>query len=58
MKVSQTEIEKHRAFWADVAKKNNWYTEPFYIQVWIDENGDISDSASHIGLTEDLVIKE
>lgn len=58
MKVSQTEIEKHRAFWADVAKKNNWYTEPFYVQVWIDENGDINDSVSHVGLTEDLVIKE
>jgi len=58
MKVSQTEIEKHRTFWADVAKKNNWYTEPFYVQVWVDEDGDVSDSVSHIGLTEDLVIKE
>lgn len=58
MKVLQTEIEKHRAFWADVAKKNNWYTEPFYVQVWVDENGDISDSVSCIGLTKDLVIKE
>jgi len=58
MKVSQTEIEKHREFWADVAKKNNWHTEPFYIQVWIDENGDISDSVSYISLTEDIVIKE
>jgi len=58
MSVSRTEIEKHRMFWADVAKKNNWYTEPFYVQVWVDENGDISDSVAHIGLTEDLVIKE
>ena len=54
----QTEIEKHRMFWADVAKENNWYTEPFYVQVWIDKNDDISDSVSHIGLTEDIVIKE
>jgi len=58
MSVSQTEIEKHRTFWADVAKKNNWYTEPFYVQVWIDEDDNISDSVSHIGLTEDIVIKE
>lgn len=33
MKESQTAIERHRAFWADVAKKNNWYTEPFYVRV-------------------------
>ena len=58
MKVSQTEIEKHLVFWADVAKENNWYSEPFYVQIWIDENGDISDSVSCIGLTEDIVIKE
>ena len=58
MKVLRAEIEKHRAFWADVAKKNNWYTEPFYVQVWVDKNGDISDSVSCIGLTEDIVIKE
>ena len=58
MKVSQTEIEKQRVFWAKIAKANSWYTKPFYVQVWIDENGDISDSVSHIGLTKDIVIKE
>ena len=58
MKVSQTEIEKCREFWADIAKVNGWYIEPFHVQVWVDENGNVTDSVSHIGLTEDIVIEE
>lgn len=58
MKVSKTEIEKHRAFWAKIAKANNWYTEPFHIQVWIDKTGNVTDSVSHIDLTKDIVIEE
>ena len=57
MKVSQTEIEKQRVFWAKIAIANSWYTEPFYVQVWVDENDNITDSVSHIGLTEDIVIE-
>lgn len=58
MEVSQTEIEKHRAFWAKIAKANGWYVEPFYVQVWIDRAGNVTDSVSHIGLTKDIVIEE
>jgi len=58
MKISQTEIEKHRAFWAEIAKANSWYVEPFHIQVWVDKDGKVTDSVSHIGLTEDIVIEE
>ena len=58
MKVSQKEIEKHRAFWAKIAKANNWYTDPFHIQVWVDKDGNVTDSVSHIGLTKDIVIEE
>lgn len=58
MIVLQIEIEKHRKFWANVTRKNNWYTEPFYMQIWVDKHGDIVDSVSHIGLTEDIVIEE
>jgi len=57
MEVSQTEIEKHRAFWAKIAKANGWYFEPFHVQVWVDEVGNVTDSVSHIGLTEDIVIE-
>jgi hypothetical protein len=58
MKVLKTEIEKQRAFWAKLAKANGWFTEPFHVQIWVDENGDISDSVSYIGLAEDIIIEE
>jgi hypothetical protein len=38
------EIEKHRAKWAQVGIENGWTREPLFIQVWIDEKGDIADS--------------
>lgn len=58
MKVLQVEIEKHRVFWTKIAKANGWYTDPFHIQVWVDKDGKVTDSVSHIGLTEDIVIEE
>lgn len=58
MKVSKSEIEKHRAFWAKIAKANGWYVEPFCVQVWIDKTGSVTDSVSHIGLTKDIVVEE
>ena len=58
MKVSQAEIEKHRAFWAKIAKENGWYVEPFNVLIWIDKTGNVTDSVSYIGLTKDFVIEE
>ena len=26
------DLEYHREHWAKVAKKNDWYTEPFYVE--------------------------
>lgn len=49
-------IEFHRAAWAKVAKDNGWYTDPFYVQIWLDDDGYISDSVSHLGMTEDIII--
>ncbi len=49
-------IEEARSFWANIAKQNGWYTEPFYVQVWLDKDGNVADSVSHQGLTEDIVI--
>ncbi len=51
-------LEKHRQIWAKVAKENGWYQEPFYVQVWVDEQGDVLDSVSTRDLTQDLVIIE
>lgn len=50
-------IDTHRRVWEKVAKENNWYTEPFYIQLWVEIDGKIEDSLSHRGgLTKDIVI--
>jgi hypothetical protein len=38
------EIEKHRAKWVQTGIENGWEREPLFIQVWIDENGNIADS--------------
>jgi len=46
-------IEEHREFWANVAKDNGWYFEPFYVVVYLDDDGKIVDSLSHKGLDRD-----
>ena len=51
------EVEKARVFWSEVAKENGWYVEPFYVQVWIDKDGEVIDSLSHKDLPRDLIIK-
>lgn len=50
-------IEDHRLFWADIAKVNGWYVEPFYVQVWIRDDGTIEDSVSFRGLNQDFLIQ-
>ena len=49
-------VEKARSFWSKVAKDNNWYVEPFYVQVWIDKDGKVLDSVSHRDMTRDYII--
>ena len=58
MKVLKKIIDEQRGFWAEIAKKNNWYVEPFYVQIWVDESGNVTDSISYIGLDRDIVIKD
>lgn len=58
MSASSLTIEQCRQFWAKVAKENGWYKEPFFVQVWVDYNGDITDSVSHRGLNQDYVLNE
>ena len=54
--IPQELIEEQRLFWAEVARKNDWYQEPFYVQVWLDDEGSLDDSISFQGLTEDVVL--
>jgi len=58
MKVSQEIINEHREFWAKIAKKNGWYAKPFFVQVWIDESGNVTDSVSFIGLDRNIVVED
>ena len=58
MTVSKVAIEKCRAFWAKIAKENGWYKEPFYVQVWVDESGEITDSVSFRGMTADIIAED
>jgi hypothetical protein len=48
------DIERERQLWASVAKKNSWYEEPFYVQVWT-KNDEIIDSVSFVGLDRDII---
>ena len=49
-------VEEARGFWSKVAKDYGWYVEPFYVQVWIDKVGKVSDSVSYKGMTRDYII--
>ena len=49
-------VEEARGFWSKVAKDYGWYVEPFYVQVWIDKDGKVSDSVSYKGMTRDYII--
>jgi len=49
------DIDTHREFWAQVAKENDWYVEPFYVHVWTDENDEIVDSVSYRGMSRDVI---
>ena len=58
MSASYSTIEQCRQFWAKIAKENGWYKEPFFVQVWVDANGDIIDSVSRLGLDRDYILDE
>jgi len=58
MSASSLTIEQCRQFWAKIAKENGWYKEPFFVQVWLDSDGNVTDSVSHQGLTRDYVLNE
>ncbi len=53
--LSPQRLEECREFWANVARKNGWYKQPFFVQVWVDSRGNVTDSVSFQGLTEDVI---
>ncbi len=58
---TRQKIEHSRESWAEIAKKFGWYFEPFYIQVWIDEFGEVVDTVGHKGMQDsrgDILISD
>lgn len=56
IQIKKKDIEARRKTWAKVAKENNWFTDPFYIQVWVDKDGNIIDSVAFRDMTQDLIV--
>lgn len=54
-KVSKKSFEKYRKSWAKLAKENDWYSEPFFIQVWINSSGKITNAVSFRDIKQDWV---
>ncbi len=55
IKIKSKIIERHRENWAEFARERNWYTEPFYIQIWVNKKGEILDSVSHREMKQDII---
>jgi len=55
--VKRSDIELKRELWKKIAKEHNWYKEPFYVQVWVHDDGSIEDSVScRDVMTKDYII--
>lgn len=44
IKILKEDIERHRQSWKKVAEANNWSSDPFYIAIWVDQEGKICNS--------------
>jgi hypothetical protein len=56
--VRPEQLERARDFWADTAKRRGWYAEPFYVQVWVDAKGNVTDSVAVRGQPQDWVVRD
>lgn len=42
--IQKASIEAAREAWIKIAKRRNWYKEPFYIAVWVSKHGNVMDA--------------
>ena len=54
--IKKEEVSFHRNSWASIAKNNGWYTEPFFIQVWVDKKGIVVDSVCYRNMEKDIYV--
>lgn len=54
------QLDKARTFWLEMARKHKWAgpLEPFHVQVWVDEAGNVVDSVSFNGMTQDYILRQ
>lgn len=55
IKIKSKIIERHRKNWAEFAREHKWYSEPFYIQIWVNKNGLIVESVSNLDMKQDII---
>ncbi len=53
--IKKEDWEQHYVEWLEITYKNGGYKKPLYLQIWIDENGRITDSISFRGLESDII---
>lgn len=56
--IKKEDLSKHRETWAALAKKNGWYTEPFFVQLWVSSKGSVVDSISFRGIEKDIFVSD
>lgn len=52
------ELEAARAFWTQVAERNDWLRTDLPVQVWVDKKGHVLDSVSYQTLKHDIIIRD
>lgn len=57
-KANKDQLEAHRSKWIDIAQEHGWYHIPFYVQVWVDKQGNIVDSVTYRGLDRDVILPD
>jgi hypothetical protein len=55
IETDRNSVEFHRQLWSEIAKENGWYNEPFYVQTFQNEAGEIWDSFGCRHMTQDRV---
>lgn len=55
--IDPAQMQKAREHWMAIGKENGWYKEPFYVQVWVDDDGNVKDSVSFDGIKSDIITK-
>jgi len=51
--ITKDTINKFRDQWKEMAKKRGWYSEPFYVQAFIHQDGTVFDVAAHKAMADE-----